>query len=202
MGQVCVATSDGRAYYFMASRLRRMGISFLSITPSEVELGTPDLILTTKKEADLFKGDILIVEDLDDNPVIMKGQLLAHLADKGNAELLLGIDPGARMGLAVFYDGAELTSQTFSSRSLLCETVYELVSRIPCSRSVVRIGDGEPRLSSWLALKIHENLPKTTVEIVDESGTSVRNPKYKGLPRDQSAAARIAFRRGKIRAAS
>ncbi len=198
MDKVCVATTDGRAYYTISSRLRGAGIEFLSSLPTQVKPGVYDVIISTKKETGSLEGNVLAIEDLDEDPIVMKGQVLACLVKNGNRELLLGIDPGSRMGLAAFYAGRELASQTFISKSALCTTVFELVNKIPNSRSTIKIGNGEPTISLWLASRISESLSDTVIEMVDEAGTSARN-KYKRLPKDQSAAARIAFRKGKPR---
>jgi hypothetical protein len=182
----------------ISSRLRRAGMEFLSALPTEVKPGVCDVVITTKKEVGSLRGNVLAIEGLDEDSMVMKGQILAHLVDSRERELLLGIDPGSRMGLAAFYAGRELAYQTFNSRSVLCKTVFELVNKIPNSRSTIKIGNGEPTLSSWLASRMRENLADSVIEIVDEAGTSTRN-KYKGLPKDQSAAARIAFRKGRPR---
>lgn len=174
-------------------------MGFVSVLPAEVGHGACEVIITTKEEAGSFKGNILAIEDLDEDPIVMKGQVLARLVNNGDRELLLGIDPGSRIGLAVFYAGRELASQTFDSTNVLCKTVFELVNKIPNSRSTIKIGNGEPTMSSWLASRMRENLPASVIEMVDEAGTSARNTKYKGLPKDQSAAARIAFRKGESR---
>jgi hypothetical protein len=178
----------------ISSRLRRAGMEFLSALPTEVKAGACDVIITTKKDVGALKGTVLAIEDLDEDSIVMKGQILSHLVKNGERELLLGIDPGSRTGLAAFYSGRELAYQTFNSRSALCKAVLELVNKIPNSRSTIKIGNGEPALSLWLASFMSESLTDSVIEIVDEAGTSARN-KYKGLPNDQSAAARIAFRK-------
>ncbi len=190
-------TTDGRAYYTISSRLRKAGLEFLSALPSEVDAETCQVVITTKKEAGSFGGNVLAIEDLDEDSIVAKGQVLARLVKSGDRELLLGIDPGSRIGLAVFYAGKELASQTFNSRSSLCNAIFGLINKIPHSRSTIRIGNGEPTLSLWLASRMHDRLSESVIEIVDEAGTSARSTKYKGLPKDQSAAARIAFRKGK-----
>lgn len=199
LDKVCIATVDGRAYYTISSRLRRVGMGFLSALPAQVNPVVCQVIITTKKEAGSFRGNVLAIEDLDEDPIVMKGQVLSRLINNGDRELLLGIDPGSRIGLAAFYAGRELASQTFNSRSALCKVVFELVNKVPNSRSTIKIGNGEPTMSLWLASRLRENLSDSVIEIVDEAGTSARNTKYRGLTKDQSAAARIAFRKGKPR---
>ena len=202
MGQAvfCVATDNSRAYYLIASRLRRARLNFRSVVPGEAaDFGDCAVILTTRREAERFAeksdGSAIAIEDLDENPLIMKAQLVARM-DEGARELLLGIDPGSRIGLAVFYAGAGLGSHTFNSRMSLYKTMFGLVQRVPNSGCIVKIGNGSRELATKLASDIRQALPGVTIEIVNEAGTSTRSVRFRSLPRDQSAAARIAFRKG------
>ncbi len=194
MTRLCIVTSDGRAYYALASRLRKAGFSFLSLTP-EKNSGGCEIILTTRKEAGLFRGGVMFLDDLDDDPSVLRGQVLSRL-DKGDATLLVGVDPGSRTGMAAFYGENALVFRTFHSRDALCATISRLVGRVEAKRSLIRIGNGNPVLARSLAETLSSGLPKTRIEIVDESGTSVRGPHTKGLQTDAGAAAKIALRKG------
>ena len=197
MERVCVVTNDSRSYYLITSRLRRAHIGFRSLVLGETGLEGCDTILTTRREAGMYKdhANVMTIEELDENPLIMKAQLVARGGGVGR-EVLIGVDPGSRIGLAIFYAGAELGSQTFNSKVSLCNTVADLVRRLPESRSIVRIGNGSRELASKLAYDIGRSLAGVTIEIVNEEGTSRRDVRFRGLPKDQSAAARIAFRKG------
>jgi hypothetical protein len=196
MEKVCVATNDSRAYYLITSRLRRARISFRSLVPGDADLGC-DAILTTRREARMFKNGVIVmtVEDLDENPLVMKAQVIARVDGEGH-ELVIGVDPGSRIGLAAFYGGAGLGFQTFNSGASLYKSIAELVRRLPESHSIVRIGNGSPELAGRFASDIGRTLPGVTIEIVNEEGTSTRDVRSRGLPQHQSAAARIAFRKG------
>jgi hypothetical protein len=193
MTRICVITSEGRAYYALVSRLRKAGLPFMSMLPTDA-VRECELVLTTRKESGLFKGEKMVLEDLDDDPGIVRSQIVSRLAGGGGV-LTIGIDPGMRIGMAAFYGEIRLSSRTFNSRDRLCSSVVRLVRKTEATRSLVRIGNGSPSLANWVAARLAAMLPKTTVEMVDESGTSVRNPRTKGMQGDQSAAARIAFRK-------
>ena len=196
MTRICVITSDGRAYYALVSRLRNAGLPFLSMLPADTS-GECELVLTTRSEAGLFHGITMVLEDLDDEPGVVRSQILSRLAG-GNGALTIGIDPGLRIGMAAFYGETRIASRTFNSRSRLCSGVVRLVKKTEAGRSVVRIGNGDPAQASWIAARLAHRLPRTVIEIVDESGTSLRSPRAKGIQRDQSAAAKIAFRKGPV----
>ncbi len=192
-----VVTDNSSAYYIIVSRLKKTHLRFSSISPSGVPSHAEGLIVTTKKEAAAFQGTVVAIEDLDENPLIMEGQLMSYLLDESKKNLLVGIDPGSRIGVVVFYGGKELGTLTTTS----AETVVNLLDRVarlvPHSLLSVKIGGGEPKSSASLALSLRETLPPSaSIEIVDESGTSVSKRGAVGITTDQKAAVRIAFRKG------
>ena len=127
----------------------------------------------------------------------MEGQLLSRLLDEPRRRLLIGIDPGARIGIAMFYDGRELGALNSNSVEESVESVVRVVREVPHSSLSVKIGGGEPKTSLRLARSLTERLPPSaSLEIVDESGTSAGKRGAIGATRDQRAAARIAFRKG------
>ncbi len=173
-------------------------MSFRSVVPGEAGVEDCDVVLTTRQEVERFNdGDAISIsiEDLDENPLVMKAQVLAKVGGEGR-DLVIGIDPGSRIGLAIFYAGAGLGSHTFNSRASLYKTIFGLVRRVPNSRCIVKIGNGSRELANKLASDIGRTLTGVTIEIVNEEGTSARNVRFRSLPKDQSAAARIAFRKG------
>src|SRR2546428_7545562 len=103
MGQLCVATDSSRPYYLITSRLRRARMNFRSVVPGEAGIEDCDIVLTTRQEAGRFAGeDAIAIEDLDENPLVMKAQGLARV-DWARREPVIRIDPGARIRFAVFY---------------------------------------------------------------------------------------------------
>lgn len=195
MDLICIATADGRAYYSILTRLRRTGLAYRSLTPELVD-GRCALILTTRGELDRTKGATVAIEDLSEDPVIMKCQLVAKLGKEGKRELLLGIDPGSRIGVAIFYSNVKITSLTFRSTGELLGMLDAMVQSIPHSKLVVKMGNGAPKHSRSLARAIIRRVSSATIEIVDEKGTSSYRLRQRDLTRDQLAAERIAYRKG------
>ena len=193
--RICVATSKAKAYYTLVSRLRRAGLPFSSMLPNS-DSGGCELVLTTSEEAGRFGRKALAVEDLDDNPGIFKGQLLSRLA--GEQVVLVGIDPGKRSGLAVFYGQTRLAFNTFDSAGTVCSRVGDFARGLPSSRLLVRVGNGNRSMAAKLVEGLRREVPAATIEVVDESGTSAGSSKMKGVQRDQAAAAKIAFRKGEV----
>ncbi len=195
MDVICIATSDGRAYYSILTRLRKTGLAYRSSTLEMID-SECTLILTTKRELDLIEGSAAAIEDLSENPVIMKGQLVAKLGKGGGGELLLGIDPGSRIGVAIFYQNVNLASLTFRSIGELLGMLEEMAQSLPHSKLVVKVGSGAPKHSRSLARAIVRRINSAKIELVDEKGTSSYRPRTRELTRDQLAAERIAYRKG------
>jgi hypothetical protein len=191
-----VVTSKAKAYYTLVSRLRRAELRFASLTPGS-DCRQCGLILTTLEEAQSFGNLALALEDLDENPGVFKGQVLSGLGGGGDA-IFVGVDPGKRTGLAVFYGETKLAFGTFDSVVALSSRVGAFGAGIPRSRLVVRIGNGNRGLATKIAEALKHMVPRATIEIVDEAGTSARTGRMKGVQGDQRAAARIAFRRGEV----
>ena len=191
-----MATSKARAYYALVSRLRRAGLPFTSILPDS-DFGDCELVLTSADEAGRFGGRALALEDLDENPGVFKGQIVSRLRGKEDV-VLVGVDPGKRTGLAVFYGQTRLAFSTFDSAGAVCSRIGAFARGIPSSRLLVRVGDGNRSMAARLIDGLKKEVPEATIEVVDESGTSSGSSKLKGVQKDQVSAAKIAFRKGEV----
>ncbi len=196
MKVVSVATADSRAYFSILSRLKMTNLRFVSLTPTQARMQRREAIITTKKEMELFSGTSILIEELDENPLVMEGQILSRISSKGNRLLLIGIDPGSRVGVVVFYGDSKLGSFTVESLEELRSRLSRVVRGIPSMKAMVRIGDGAPRQSKGIAQMIRTELPEVLIEVVDERGTTTSRQKADGLTRDQGAAVKIAHRKG------
>jgi hypothetical protein len=194
--RICVATSKARAYYALVSRLRRAGLPFTSILPDS-DFGECELVLTSAEEVGQFGGRALALEDLDENPGVFKGQVVSRLRGKEDI-VLIGVDPGKRTGLAVFYGQTRLAFNTFDSAGAVCSRIGAFARGIPSSRLLVRVGDGNRSMAARLIDGLKKEVPEATIEVVDESGTSSGSSKLKGIQKDQVSAAKIAFRKGEV----
>jgi len=196
MDRICVVTTKSKAYYTLVSRLRRAGLPFYSLMP-ESNSSECGIVLTTADEVASLGRRALALEDLDESPGVFRAQIVSRLV-AGDDAVLVGIDPGKRTGLAVFCGQTSLAFSTFHTVGALYSRVRDFAAGIPDRRFIVRIGNGNMAMASRLAEGIRRTVPRATVEIVDESGTSARKYRIKGVQGDQGAAARIAFRRGEV----
>jgi hypothetical protein len=193
---ITVATDDSNAYYQIVSRLKLTHLRFYTPKASSPESAPQGLVVTSKAELPAFGSGAVAIEDLSDDPIIMEGQLLSRLTDESNRDVVVGVDPGSRIGVALFYAGRELGALSLTSTEKAVELLVRLVEEVPHSSVSVKVGAGDPASSQRLARALRERLPTSaSLEIVDESGTSGRRGGAGG-DKDQRAAARIAFRKG------
>ena len=186
-------TSRSSAYFALVSRLKNSGLRYESLIPGS-NWGTCQLVLTTREEALAFGDRALVLEDLDENPGIFRGQIMSRL-DGGCETITVGVDPGKRTGLAVFYGESLLDFGTFNSFAGVCSRIAYFQTKVPCKGLVVRVGNG----NKSAAERLLEDIGRATgasIEIVDESGTSARASKIRGARGDEGAAMMIAFRKG------
>ncbi|MGD1054535.1 MAG: hypothetical protein ABR867_00420 [Nitrososphaerales archaeon] len=191
-----MATSKATTYYAIVSRMKKAGLPFSSVPPG-ADCGDCSLIITSAGEMERFGGPALALEDLDENPGVFKGQLLSRL-NRGDGGVLIGVDPGTRIGLAVFYGETSLEYNTFGSVAELTLSVRAFVRGVPAKRFVIKVGNGNPVMAAKLIESLRLEAPEAAIEMVDESGTSVRRVKMRGIQGDQGAAAKIAFRKGEV----
>jgi len=199
MKVVKVATDSSSAYYDIVSRLKETNLRFVSVSPADLSGQSNELVITTRNEVHNVGGIAFAIEDLSESPLVMKGQILSRFLDWAKKVLLIGIDPGSRIGVGVFYGGSELGVLTANSAENAIGVLKDVVKGLEHSALIVKIGGGEPRSASRLTSMVHESFPAARIEIVDESGTSVGRRGGSRATRDQYAAIRIAFRKGKSR---
>ncbi len=83
---------------------------FDSILPLEISKYEGNLVLTTKKESPLSCTKPILHEDVfEQNFTVIRGLMIQKLnLDFQEKDLIMGIDPGERIGLSVFIMGKRL----------------------------------------------------------------------------------------------
>ncbi len=158
------------------------------------------LIITTKEESMAIKHDnILLDSELDEDLAIAKAKIFSSLSNNENDTLLIGIDPGKRIGLSILYNYEEIDSRIVSINTLI-ELLGRLIVSIDAKKTIVRIGTGDLRLALMIAYEISHRFSSIDIELVDEYGTtsSITNARARrrGI-RDRLSAKAIAYRRGR-----
>ncbi|RNJ78414.1 MAG: hypothetical protein EB829_04660 [Nitrosopumilus sp. H8] len=176
-----------------------MGMRFDSILPGEIPGYSGDLVLTTRAESPACAMPVLYEDVLEFHPTVTRGMMMQRLGPGLEIEdLVLGVDPGQRTGLSVFYHGQEIESSVYPSADSLVSHIIEVMGGLWARRKIVKIGNGNmgvaKKIIDMLNLRFCSSFE---LEFVDEQRTS---PKIKnhnqGGKRDMLSARYISRREG------
>ncbi|MEL9998589.1 MAG: hypothetical protein QXG55_02790 [Thermoplasmata archaeon] len=170
-----------KIYYQVLEELKRRKIDFVEIFPGDDD---SDLIVLTDSNYS-FKNCIYV-----ENPLHAIRKSLSKLYGKESFnEIFVGIDPGERVGLAVFGDGICLEEFELTELGEIINTIENIFNDYLPKKFLVRIGMGdEPNRNRIINLLFG----KFKLELVDEYGTtSIKN-------RNIEAAKKIALKKGKL----
>lgn len=116
-------------------------------------------------------------EIFDKHPTIVRGMIIQKLKLGFEQNLVLGIDPGLRIGLSVSYHGKEIEKSFHDSVEKLVLHIITILGSLRAKRKIVRIGTGNlivaKEIGNMLNLRYCSSFE---LEFVDESKTS---PKIK-----------------------
>jgi hypothetical protein len=187
MRTIGLATEDPRTFFEMLQALRNQRLKFVCLEPGEAVPADVGAVITTEKERDLIPFDRVV---LDPNP----GTAIAHAkmmlsSETSVRELVIGIDPGVRPGVAVLGDGIVLTKHLADSPEAVRPLIEDVVKGYPDASVVVRIGHGDRTNRNRIFNTLWDDGHK--LEIVDERNTTTRSH----TP-DEDAAVEIAMTPG------
>ena len=118
--------------------------------------------------------------------------------DLEEEDLILGIDPGQRIGLSIFYYGKEIESSFHSSVEELVFHIIQVLGGLRAKRKIVKIGNGNMKIAKQIVTVLNLNFCSSfELEFVDEQKTSlkIKNFNQRGK-RDMLSAKYISQREG------
>lgn len=194
--RIGVLTSDFSLYHDLVRYLRERRIPFQSLSFGETLDASIGILVTSWRDAvggKLPEGvPVVAVSEEDDvaSAVTEAARILEGI--RGYHEVVVGIDPGKRPGVAVLGDGRVLhTAQVFSVRDV-GPLVRGLLGQFPADHARVRLGHGAPRERDAIRATLKPlEAEGVMVEVVDETGTTPPTGTI-DLPPDVAAALRIA----------
>ncbi|MCP8304832.1 MAG: hypothetical protein H3Z50_05120 [archaeon] len=198
--EIAVATLDGRAYYKIMTMLREIGMQFDDVKPGESLSPNIKLVITTEKEKNLIDFEaVLSIEELGEDPYVFEEGIIKHLYSDLEDSIIIGIDPGKRIGIAVYYGQKEVIGEVLNSVDGTIAKIVKLIENTHAKKKIIRIGDGKPKMAENIADELSRCLKDATIELVDERGTSSlsKAKPNKKVARDQRSAMIIALRQGK-----
>ena len=198
--RIGVATTYGRPYFKFTNSLKQLNLRFDSLLPEEIPYYEGGIILTTQKEAPLNSSKPMLYEEiLDKHPTVIRGLILQKLGLRfEKEELVIGVDPGNRIGLSIFYYGIEIESSLHSSIDSLVFHMITILAELRAKRKIVKIGNGNMILAKEIGMLLNLKFCSSfELEFVDEHKTSpkVKNYNQRGK-RDKLSAKFISQRQG------
>ena len=138
-------------------------------------------VVTTEKEAPIQPSiPILFDEILSKDPIVVKGIITKMLNSQTNSsKLVLGIDPGERIGVSVTYLENHIARAFFVSIDKLIPYMIAIMAELPAARKIIKIGNGDMKTATKILQMLNLKFcSKFEIEFVDESSTSLKIKNY------------------------
>ena len=170
---VAIITEDFSLFYDLVTELKRIRISFVSLSFDEPIPSNVGIVLTTLEEAPrIHFHEKLAVGKGADLPAIITEAKRRMRGVETYVRLIIGIDPGVRPGYAVVSAGAVLYTTQLSRPEDVAETTRHVLALYPAKEVIVRVGNGDPTnrnrtINALQGLGLH-------IQIVDERSTTKR----------------------------
>ena len=168
--------------------------------PSEIYDFDGDLVVTTEQEAPKkISIPMLFDEIINNDPIVVKGIITKMLNSSTNSsKLVLGIDPGQRIGVSVIYLENEIARTFFVSIEKLIPYLITIMAELPAARKIVKIGNGDMKTANKILQMLNlQFCSKFEIEFVDESHTTLKIKNYNQRgKRDMLSAQFISQRNG------
>ena len=191
---------NGRSYFKFINILKFLKLNYDSVLPEEITSSDKRLILTTVQESYKIPTDLVIFDDeFNYDPTVIRGRIVRKL-ESGihDSSLILGIDPGNRIGLSVFYYEKEIESSIYTSVDDLISHIVKILVGLKAEQKIVKVGNGNMKVAQQIANLLNLRFcSHFELEFVDERKTSLRVKNYnkKGI-RDKISARYITQREG------
>nr|AIF18556.1 hypothetical protein [uncultured marine thaumarchaeote KM3_83_D12] len=156
--------------------------------------------MTTLSEAPKsIKIPALYEDILHLEPTVIGGLIIQKLdSTHYSNELLIGIDPGKRMGLSIYYYGREVEHSLHISVEDLVSHLVRILAGLPAKKKIVKIGNGDIKLAKKITNLLNlKYCSDFEIEFVNEQKTSVKTKNYNQRgKRDMQSAKYITQREG------
>jgi hypothetical protein len=201
--KVAVATVEGKAYFLIVNELREQNISFISLVPREPVPAEVKVVITTEKEKQLVKHEKILIVNNESELDNLVNEVKRILQGKEAYEkIVIGIDPGEAIGLALIADGKVIEEGNCFSTQEVINCIIKRIRNVNFSLTSVsvKIGNGVPVYKELLEALEDALPPEVALEVVGEAGTNrplKENKRSRGI-RHISSAIRIAGRTGYV----
>lgn len=197
--EIALVTHSGKAYFQLTSALKRKKIAYYSLTPTDEIPRHVKAVITTEAESQFVTHPTTFVYSNEDPHRFINHVIRYIQGKKQYAQVAIGIDPGHQFGLAILGDGILLETKIIATMKDVATTLQSLLFNYKAKRTIIKIGNGNPSLSTELSQLLQDQLKTMDIEIVDEYGTTKnyrRFSSYNRTSKDIYSAIRISHRKG------
>jgi hypothetical protein len=198
--RIGIATTYGKPYFQFVKALKFLNLKYDSLLPTEIQNYQGSLIFTTQEESPQSANQTVLNEDiLKEDPTVIQGIIIEKLDSGLNQhELVIGIDPGQRIGLSVLYFGKEIERGLYTSPDDLASHVAKILGGLKAEKKIVKIGNGNMQVAKQITTLLNLRFcSHFELEFVDERKTTKKIKNYnKRGERDMMSARYITQRQG------
>jgi len=188
MAAIGVMTKDIRFFHGLVEEMKARRDDFIALDFADEVPPEVAVIITTPAEAGRVKFREVVAHERPESALDMAEDHLAGRAEVD--ELIIGVDPGVRPGVAAIGDGRVLVSGSARSPEAVADEVLAISRRYRHRTVIARIGLGDPTNRDRAARAIWSLVDD--VEVVDETSTTHRTEHP-----DADAAVAIALSEGR-----
>ncbi len=195
---IAVLTEIPRMYYLFAKELKRKKLEFYSLTFRDRIPGNVKVVLTSESEAGRIDfSRVVAANERNVGIAVEKAYSISRGLRAHYSELIVGIDPGEKPGLAVVGDGSVVHVAKLASPEGVKDAIEDIMHIYSCNRVKIKVGNGGGVFRLRLLKMLQENFC-FDIEIVDEHATtpSLGKGEAPREVRDIIAAINIALKRG------
>lgn len=142
---------------------------------------------------------LILHEDVfDQHPTVIRGLMIQKLYLGYEESLIIGIDPGQRIGMSIFYFGREIENSFHFSVEELVLHIIQVLGGLRAKHKIVKVGNGNMIIAKQIGVLLNLKFCSSfELEFVDEHKTSlkIKNFNQRGK-RDMLSAKYISQREG------
>ena len=173
--KVAVATVEGKAYFLIVNQLREHNIPFISLVPGDVVHTEVRAVITTEQERHLVKNEkVLIFTNENELDSLVNAVKRLLQGKEAYEKILIGIDPGEAIGLAVIGDGQDIEKCNCFSTQEVIQNIIKTIRNVnfTVTNVSVKIGNGVPVFKELVEALDDALPPAVVLEVVSEAGTN------------------------------
>lgn len=183
--------NNTRVIYYLKTLFRNKKIYFNIVDhPKDA-----DIIITNEESK--FKKNTLSTNEIVFEPNLDFKKIIQKLFRK--EPILLGIDPGERTGIALYYGKKLILNEVISPWENAIYFIVGILKEFECNKKIVKIGCGNLRSATELKKILQTRFDNIEIYFIDEKKTT-KNVKLKGKQnkeKDKISALKILQREGR-----